>query len=144
MAVVPNLDLEPLPSYLRAMKSRIDGMWWGIAIEAPDARSLAEFYCELLDWPIVGDEPGTVVLAAPGGAFLVLQEAVDYVRPVWPPVHGAQRPMMHLDVQVGDLESAIDEAVALGAIDLSTQPNENVHVLLDPAGHPFCLCLETD
>jgi hypothetical protein len=126
------------------MKSRSDRMWWGIAIESPDPSSLAHFYSELLKWPMVNDEPGTAILATPGGAFVVFQEAIDYIRPVWPPAPGAQRPMMHIDVQVGDLESAVVEALALGATEAGTQPNERVRVLLDPAGHPFCLCLDTD
>jgi hypothetical protein len=48
--------------------------------------------------------------------------------------------MMHFDFQVGDLDSAVAEAVALGATVAQDQPQENVRVLLDPAGHPFCLC----
>jgi len=34
----------------------------------------------------------------------------------------------------------VAEAVALGASVPTAQPQENVRVLLDPAGHPFCLC----
>jgi hypothetical protein len=120
-------------------------MWWGTAIEAPDPGALARFYSELLDWPIGHEEPGTAILAAPEGSiFVVFQQATDYERPVWPPVDGAQRPMMHLDFQVGDLDSAVEDAIALGATVADTQPQENVRVLLDPAGHPFCLCRETD
>jgi hypothetical protein len=52
--------------------------------------------------------------------------------------------MMHFDFQVGDLDSAVAEAVALGATVAATQPQENVRVLFDPAGHPFCLCLDED
>jgi hypothetical protein len=52
--------------------------------------------------------------------------------------------MMHFDFQVGDLDSAVEDAVALGATLADAQPQENVRVLLDPAGHPFCLCRETD
>ena len=74
----------------------------------------------------------------------MFQQAADYQAPVWPPVDGQQRPMMHLDFQVGDLEAAVDEAVALGATVAAFQPQANVRVLLDPAGHPFCLCLEAD
>jgi hypothetical protein len=48
--------------------------------------------------------------------------------------------MMHFDFQVDDLDSAVAEAVALGATLAAYQPQENVRVLLDPAGHPFCLC----
>ena len=49
----------------------------------------------------------------------------------WGTVDGAQRPMMHVDFQVGDLDAAVADAVALGA-----------RLLIDPAGHPFCLCLD--
>ena len=127
------------------MRSRAQGMWWGTAIEAPDPSALARFYSELLGWPIGHEEPGTTVLAAPGGStYVVFQQATDYQAPVWPPVDGQQRTMMHLDFQVGDLEAAVDDAVALGATLAEFQPQAHVRVLLDPAGHPFCLCLETD
>jgi catechol 2,3-dioxygenase-like lactoylglutathione lyase family enzyme len=118
-------------------------MWWGVAIEAPDPAALAAFYTALLDWPTVHEEPGTSVVAAPGGStYLVCQQADGYQPPIWPPVDGSQRPMMHLDVQVGDLESAVAEALALGASLADSQPHEHVRVLRDPAGHPFCLCLD--
>jgi catechol 2,3-dioxygenase-like lactoylglutathione lyase family enzyme len=121
----------------------MNGMWWGAAIEAPDPAALARFYSELLGWQIGHEEPGTTVLAAPEGpVYVVFQQATGYAQPVWPPADGAQRPMMHLDFQVGDLDSAVADAVALGATLATEQPQENVRVLLDPAGHPFCLCLD--
>lgn len=123
------------------MRSRMPGMWWGAAIEAPDPGALVRFYAQLLDWPIAHEEPGTAVLAAPGGSsFLVFQQATDYQPPTWPPAPGDQRPMMHLDFQVGDLDAAVADAVALGASVATSQPQPHVRVLLDPAGHPFCLC----
>ena len=125
------------------MRSRTDGMWWGTAIEAPDPGALARFYAQLMDWPITHEEPGTTVLAA-GSVFMVFQQADDYAPPVWPPAPGQQRPMMHLDIQVGDLDDAAAEAVALGATVAEHQPQVNVRVLLDPAGHPFCLCFDPE
>jgi len=123
------------------MQSRMKGMWWGTAIEAPDPGALARFYSELLGWPIGHEEAGTAIIAAPEGSiYVVFQLATDYRAPTWPPVEGEQRPMMHFDFQVGDLDSAVAEAVALGATVASAQPNETVRVLFDPAGHPFCLC----
>src|ERR1700677_2022762 len=122
------------------MQSRVQGMWWGCAIEAPDPDALAGFYSDLLGWPIGHQEPGTSVVVAPGGStYIVFQEAAGYEAPVWPPTGGEQRPMMHLDFQVGDLDTAVAEAVALGAVIADHQPRENVRVLFDPAGHPFCL-----
>ncbi|HEV2637429.1 MAG TPA: VOC family protein [Actinocrinis sp.] len=116
-------------------------MWWGTAIEAPDPGALARFYSELLGWTIGHEEPGTAILAPPGGSvYIVFQQADGYQPPVWPPVAGRQRAMMHLDFQVGDLDSAVAEALALGASLADDQPQDNVRVLIDPAGHPFCLC----
>jgi len=123
------------------MLSRTQGMWWGTAIEAPDPGALARFYSALLGWPVVHEEPGTAVVAtAPEGPFVVFQRATGYQPPVWPPVDGSQRPMMHFDFQVGDLDAAVAEAVAVGATVAGHQPQDNVRVLFDPAGHPFCLC----
>ncbi|MFK0157283.1 VOC family protein [Streptomyces sp. NPDC090493] len=125
------------------MRSRTSGMWWGTAVEAPDPALLARFYSELLEWPIVHEEPGTVVVAPPQGAvYIVFQEAAGYLRPAWPPVDGEQRAMMHLDFQVADLDGAVAEAVAKGAVLAPDQPQDHVRVLFDPAGHPFCLCRE--
>jgi catechol 2,3-dioxygenase-like lactoylglutathione lyase family enzyme len=122
------------------MRSRTNGMWWGTAIEAPDPSALARFYSDLLGWPLGHEEPGTAILAAPGGSvYVVFQQATDYRAPVWPPVAGEQRPMMHLDVEVGDLATAVEDAVALGATVAGHQPQDNVRVLFDPVGHPFCL-----
>jgi catechol 2,3-dioxygenase-like lactoylglutathione lyase family enzyme len=124
------------------MRARTNGMWWGVAVESPDPAALARFYSELLDWPVVHEEPGTSVVGVPpgGSSFFVFQQATDYRPPVWPPAEGDQRPMTHLDFQVGDLESGVADAIALGATLAEFQPQENVRVLFDPAGHPFCLC----
>lgn len=124
------------------MRSRSEGMWWGAAIEAPDPKALAAFYSDLVGWPVVHEEPGTSVLAAArdGSTFIVFQQADGYEAPVWPPERGRQRPMTHLDLQVGDLDSAVAEAVELGARLADHQPQHDVRVMFDPAGHPFCLC----
>jgi hypothetical protein len=52
--------------------------------------------------------------------------------------------MMHLDFQVDDLDAAVAHAVDLGAQEARYQPQDDVRVLLDPAGHPFCLYLDTE
>lgn len=122
------------------MRGRSKELWWGTAIEAPDPGALAAFYSELLDWPVVHEEPGTVVVQPRDSVFMVFQAAEDYVPPVWPPAPGQQRAMMHLDIEVTDLDAAVADAVALGARVADIQPQDNVRVLLDPAGHPFCLC----
>ncbi|MGM1061153.1 VOC family protein [Saccharothrix sp. Mg75] len=109
-------------------------------LDAPDPRALAGFYGELLGWPIDTDEPHWVTLRAPdGGAGLAFQTEDRYRRPTWPAGEGDQRMMAHLDIEVDDLPAATARAEALGATTAEFQPQEDVRVLLDPAGHPFCL-----
>ena len=105
-----------------------------------DARELAHFYGRLLGWTVVREEPDWVKLAAPeGGAGLSFQTEAKYVRPTWPAGPGDQQMMVHLDIEVDDLEAAGAHAVAAGATLAEYQPQDDVRVHLDPAGHPFCL-----
>jgi hypothetical protein len=48
---------------------------------------------------------------------------------------------LHLDLQVEDLHAATARALELGATEADFQPQDDVRVLLDPDGHPFCLFL---
>jgi catechol 2,3-dioxygenase-like lactoylglutathione lyase family enzyme len=119
------------------------GDWWGVVLEAPDARTLARFYATLLGWKIAKESPEEAAIGPPDGvAYLAFQTSAAHVRPVWPPVDGAQRMMMHLDFEVDDLDAAVAHALDLGASEASYQPQEDVRVLLDPAGHPFCLYMD--
>lgn len=123
------------------MRGRTAAQWWGAAIEAPDPAALAAFYSTLLEWPVVHEDADVTVLAPPQGAvYVVFQRAEGFESPTWPPAAGAQRAMMHLDFEVEDLEASVADAVALGATLAAFQPQDNVRVLMDPAGHPFCLC----
>ena len=109
-------------------------------LDAPDARALADFYRRLLGWPVGTDEPDWVTLRPPGGgAGLSFQTETAYVRPTWPAGPGDQQMMLHLDIEVDDLEAAGAHAVAAGATLAEFQPQDDVRVYLDPAGHPFCL-----
>ncbi|MEV6302528.1 VOC family protein [Actinoplanes sp. NPDC051861] len=114
--------------------------WWGVVLDAPDVEVLARFYSSLRGWPIWKMEDGQATLdCGEGVAYLAIQHNADYVRPEWPSVAGRQQMMLHLDFEVTDLEAAVAHAVGLGAELPEHQPQENVRVLLDPAGHPFCL-----
>lgn len=109
-------------------------------LDSPDARSLADFYRRLLGWTVGTDEPDWVTLRAPDGAAgLSFQTESAYVRPSWPARPGGQQMMMHLDVEVEDLDAAQAHAIGEGAVLAEHQPQDDVRVCLDPAGHPFCL-----
>ncbi len=112
-------------------------------LEAPDASSLAQFYARMLGWAIVREEPGFATIAPPDTiSYLSFNTSAEYVRPVWPPADGRQQMMMHIDVAVDDLDAAVADAVEMGATPATFQPQDDVRVLLDPAGHPFCLYLD--
>ena len=115
--------------------------WWGVVLDAPDAPSLAHFYADLLGWEIGKESsPQHCAMGPAGGVtYLAVQASPDYVRPVWPTGEGAQPMMMHLDSEVVDLDAAVAHAVELGPELAEHQPQDDVRVLLDPVGHPFCL-----
>jgi predicted enzyme related to lactoylglutathione lyase len=114
----------------------------GIVLDSPDAGELAAFYQRLLGWSVEQEEPGWVKLRAPaGGPGLSFQTEKAYVPPVWPAGDGDPQMMMHLDIAVDDLDGASAHAVAAGATVAQFQPQDDVRVHLDPAGHPFCLFL---
>jgi catechol 2,3-dioxygenase-like lactoylglutathione lyase family enzyme len=101
---------------------------------------LARFYSELLGWPIWKESAENAALdAGQGVAYLANQHNPDYVRPTWPGAADRQQMMLHLDFEVSDLAAATAHAVELGAELAEYQPQDNVRVMLDPAGHPFCL-----
>lgn len=114
----------------------------GVNIGAPDPYVLAEFYAGLLGWEIARAEEDDVWLRPPdGGRGLSFQRETGHERPTWPAGPGEQQMMMHLEVMVDDLQSAVAHAVSLGATVADFQPQKDVRVCLDPAGHPFCLWL---
>ncbi len=114
----------------------------GVVLGSPDARRLADFYHRLLGWPVEQDEPGWVkIVPSGGGTGLSFQTEEHYTRPVWPAGPDDPQMMIHLDFQVDDLESASAHALAVGATLAEYQPEDDVLVHLDPAGHPFCLFL---
>lgn len=113
-----------------------------VVLGAPDPRLLAAFYRDLLGFETADEDPTWVRLVPPGGGTcLSFQLEDDFVRPTWPEEPGRQQMMMHLDVMVDDLTAAGARAVELGATISEYQPQDDVQVYFDPAGHPFCLFL---
>jgi len=114
--------------------------WIGVVLNAPKARPLAHFYRDLLGWPLHDDEENWCTMGIPGAqANLAFQTEEIYERPTWPAAPGAQQMMLHLDIGATDVAAAVAAAVDLGAIVANFQPQADVRVMYDPAGHPFCL-----
>jgi catechol 2,3-dioxygenase-like lactoylglutathione lyase family enzyme len=111
-----------------------------VNLSAPDPAALADFYRRLLGWRTAAAEPDWVLLRPPdGGVGLAFQTEPGYVPPVWPAGPGDPQMMMHLEIRVDDLAAAVAHAQDCGARLAAHQPQDDVRVCLDPAGHPFCL-----
>lgn len=126
------------------MPLRMAARWWGVVLDAPDGVELARFYGRLLGWPVFneGDGEAAVAPSADAGFNLGFQSEPGYVRPVWPAEDGKPQMSMHLDIEVDDLDDAVAHALAVGAELAAYQPQHDVRVMLDPAGHPFCLYVD--
>ena len=107
--------------------------------DCPDDAALAEFYGALLGWEVKPDDGWTEIRPADGSACIGFQPVADYRAPQWPGQEVPQQ--IHLDVVVEDFETAEPQVLALGATKAEHQPGTTFRVYLDPAGHPFCLCL---
>lgn len=132
-----------------------------IALDATDARALAEFYRQLLGYRYLpGDEPPApgepdprgddwLVLLDPAGRARLALQHVDVLPPsTWPGTDVPQQ--LHLDLSVTTVEELIvqhERVLGLGASLLEDRFDDEVeplYVYADPAGHPFCLFVATD
>ncbi|SDJ82537.1 hypothetical protein SAMN04487820_102256 [Actinopolyspora mzabensis] len=113
-------------------------------LDGPDPRGLAEFYGELLGWPVdesVSDERWVELADPEGGARISCQLDPHHTAPGWPDSPPQQQ--AHLDIRVTDFEAAEARALRAGATRLPQPADElesKFRVYADPAGHPFCLC----
>lgn len=114
-----------------------------ISLDCLDPERLASFYAALLGLQRVFATPdGGVIALSDGGVALTCMRTDDHQPPTWPAP--GQQQQLHLDVSVTDLNAAVDAAIALGAVEAAHQAQPALwRVLLDPAGHPFCLTTVT-
>jgi hypothetical protein len=130
-------------------------------LDATDPRGLAEFYRQLFGLRYrAGDEPPAagqpdpagqdwLVLRSPaGGVALAFQKVRELPRATWP--DGPVPQQLHLDTTVpteADFDVQHERALALGARlleDRSDDPEEQLRVYADPAGHPFCIIVAVE
>jgi predicted enzyme related to lactoylglutathione lyase len=108
-------------------------------IDCPDPSALAAFYGTMLDWKVESSTDWADI-RADYGMCISFQQVQDYAPPQWP---GQEHPQqMHVDVVVDDLDAGEAAVLELGATKHPHQPGTTFRVFLDPAGHPFCLCVE--
>jgi Glyoxalase-like domain len=115
-----------------------------VVLDCPDPKRLAEFYAQVLGGSVEPDGSDEWVdVTGPDGHRLAFQASPGFVPPQWPGLEHAQQ--LHLDLSVPKerLDEAENEVLKLGArlVQGDDGGKLNFRVYLDPAGHPFCLCV---
>jgi hypothetical protein len=127
-----------------------------VVLDTTNARSLAEFYRQLLGYvyrpghelPPAGqpDEKGKdwLIIEDPSGRpRIAFQQVAALPRSTWPDPNVPQQ--LHFDFMVHSMQEFEEQhqrALSLGAEvlhDRSQDPEEPLRVYADPSGHPFCI-----
>ncbi|TDP91086.1 VOC family protein [Labedaea rhizosphaerae] len=111
-----------------------------LVLDCRDPQRLAEFWCEVLGFVVLGTEDdGSIEIGPPEGAgglqpTLVLSPTAD---------PKAGKLPLHIDVNATDRdqEAELRRLLALGArpADVGQTGEESWHCLADPEGNEFCL-----
>ena|SRR5690349_2688670 len=108
-----------------------------VSLDCADPRQLGEFWAAMLDGELVGVSDDALAIRT-GWVWLTALRVEDYVPPTWPASDVPKQ--IHLDLAVTDLDGAVAEGRRPGAREAPDQPApDKWRVLIDPAGHPFCL-----
>ncbi|MFD1323554.1 VOC family protein [Micromonospora sonneratiae] len=109
-----------------------------VNLDSPDPQTHAEFYRRVLGWETTSSEDEYAMISN-GTNSIGFGRVEAYQPPQWPDESSGKR--YHLDLYVDDLDKAEESCLALGAVKPDFQPGgQRWRVLLDPAGHPFCIC----
>ncbi|MDJ0426209.1 VOC family protein [Rhodococcus fascians] len=110
----------------------------GTSVDCAEPGELAQFYLALLGGEVLWDNDESAAVQTMSGVRIVAQKVESYRPPVWP-----SAAIVHLDLDDGGrLSEAVAYALDCGATEALDQPDLRWRVLLDPAGHPFCITTE--
>ncbi|MFF8477087.1 VOC family protein [Streptomyces sp. NPDC015414] len=109
-----------------------------VTFDCGDPAEMARFYGESLGMSVLYSSDDFILLGREGSTGLGFNRLADYRPPTWP--DPAQEKQAHIELGVDDLDIAEKHLLDLGATKPGFQPQpERWRVLLDPAGHPFCI-----
>ena len=109
-----------------------------ITLDCAEVTPVADFWKAALGYEqVASDGESYAMLKGESGPALGLGKVEDYEPPAWPNPHGSKQ--FHLDLAADDIDAETERLLSLGATLADPQPGETWRVLLDPAGHPFCV-----
>jgi predicted enzyme related to lactoylglutathione lyase len=108
-----------------------------VDLACADPSALAEFYHQVLGWDVTHVEEAYTVISD-GSTRILFSRVNGYQGPGWPDTGAPKR--YHLCLRAADMAKAAERCLELGARRPEYQPGGGRWtVLIDPAGHPFCL-----
>ncbi|MBQ4040209.1 MAG: VOC family protein [Oscillospiraceae bacterium] len=116
--------------------------YMAVVLDSANSDALSAFYANMLGWErIKPDDEWIIVYNNESRNFplITFQQIENYERPKWPAEKGKQQQMVHLDFHVDDVDEAVKHAISCGAVLSDIQLEDAWRVMLDPAGHPFCI-----
>ena len=114
-----------------------------VTLDCRDPKALSEFYMKFLQWEKAYEDDTFVVIHTPASSVeIIFQKNTEHIPPVWPEAPNSQQQQAHLDFKAGskeEMEAMVEYAVSCGAKKAEKQYSQSWTVMIDPAGHPFCL-----
>ncbi len=111
-----------------------------LVLDCREPEVLARFWCEVLDFVVVGREDDGSLEIGPREGFGGAQPTIILSRAARPE---PAKPRLHIDVNATDRDQDAELArlLELGArpADIGQTGDESWHVLADPEGNEFCL-----
>lgn len=108
-----------------------------VTLDCAEPQRLAEFWAAMLGGDVVFETAQAVGVRSEH-VWVSAMRVDGYRPPTWPDETVPKQ--IHLDLAVDDLDAAAVAAERLGATATGFQPApEARRIMLDPAGHPFCL-----
>jgi catechol 2,3-dioxygenase-like lactoylglutathione lyase family enzyme len=111
-----------------------------VVLDTDDPPRLADFYTALLGWEVERTDDDWITLRGDSDARIAFQLAPNHRPPTWP--DNAVPQQFHFDFAVDDMDAAVAYATSIGArVVEEADKHSGFTVLVDPSGHPFCLCV---
>lgn len=108
---------------------------WMVTLDCADSQASATFWSGLLGWAVAHAETDYAMLTGPSHAL----GSGGWRTTSRQPGRTSTAASSSTSTSRSPISTAAEAAVELGATLPVDQPGETWRVLLDPAGHPFCL-----
>lgn len=108
-----------------------------VTVDCRNPMLLAEFWCEMLDWQIGGQDDESAWIEPRNQGLVVAPDILFYRNPDAKVVKNR----LHFDLRPDNQTVEVERALALGArkVDIGQTGAESWVVMADPEGNEFCI-----